>query len=119
MVEKMENSLTLSDNAAKRITFLRDKEGDDNLMLRLTVLGGGCSGFQYEFSFDNQTKDDDHIFNNGSVAVITDTASLDLLAGSTIDYVEELIGSSFKVKNPNAESGCGCGVSFSIGRDMF
>ncbi len=113
-----DRSVSLSDNAAKQIAVLREKQGDESLFLRLTVLGGGCSGFQYKFDFDTDVKDDDHVFANGSVKLVTDDISLDILTGSQVDYVTELIGSSFRVTNPNAESGCGCGVSFSLKDDI-
>lgn len=115
----MERQITLTDAAAKQIRLLRDKQNAPDLMLRLTVLGGGCSGFQYKFDFDSSKNDDDFTFENGDVTLITDDASLDLLNGASVDYVSELIGSSFQVNNPNAESGCGCGVSFSLKEDAF
>lgn len=104
--------LTVSDSAAKRVAFLIEHEGNPALMLRLTVSGGGCSGFQYGFGFDDTVNADDHVFENGGVKVVTDDCSLDLLAGSTLDYVEDLMGASFQIKNPNATASCGCGNSF-------
>lgn len=104
--------LTISDSAAKRVAFLIQHEGNPALMLRLTVSGGGCSGFQYGFGFDDTVNDDDFVFENGGTKVVTDDCSLDLLAGSTLDYVEDLMGSSFQIKNPNATASCGCGNSF-------
>ena len=106
--------LHISDSAAKRIAFLAQHEGNPALMLRLTVSGGGCSGFQYGFGFDANAKEDDHVFENAGTKVVTDDVSLDLLAGSTLDYVEDLMGASFQIKNPNASSGCGCGNSFAV-----
>lgn len=106
--------VSLSASAAKRVAALRKMEGNDRLMLRVTVSGGGCSGFQYGFGFDDSVKEDDHVFERDAVKLVVDDVSLDLLAGSEIDFVEELIGASFQVKNPNASSSCGCGTSFSI-----
>ncbi len=83
-------------------------------MLRITVSGGGCSGFQYGFSFDNQKNEDDYVFEHMGIAVVTDDASLDLLNGSLIDFVEDLMGASFQIKNPNATASCGCGSSFAV-----
>lgn len=104
----------LTESAAKRINALKAMEGREGLMLRLAVSGGGCSGFSYGFSLDDQRREDDHLFEDHGVALVIDDTSLDLLAGSTVDYVEELIGASFTVKNPNASSTCGCGSSFAV-----
>lgn len=109
-----QRQVTLSENAAKRIAQLIAMEGDQALMLRLSVSGGGCSGFQYGFSFDKSTQQDDHLFERNGVKVVIDDTSLDLLSGSEIDFVEDLVGASFQVKNPNASSSCGCGSSFSV-----
>jgi iron-sulfur cluster insertion protein len=106
--------VTISDSAAKRVAFLRGQEGDESLMLRIAVSGGGCSGFQYGFSFDNQRNDDDHLFEHQGVGVVIDEVSLDLLSGSEIDFVEDLMGASFQIRNPNATAKCGCGSSFSV-----
>jgi iron-sulfur cluster insertion protein len=110
-----DRQVSLSDSAAKRIAQLIAAEGDTKLMLRLSVSGGGCSGFQYGFSFDNNAQVDDHLFERDGVKVVIDEASLDLLNGAEIDFVEDLVGAAFQVKNPNAKSSCGCGSSFSIG----
>jgi len=109
-----ERAITISDSAAKRVLVLRELEGDDSLMLRITVSGGGCSGFQYGFAFDNQKNEDDYVFEHMGIAVVTDDASLDLLNGSVIDFVEDLMGASFQIKNPNATASCGCGSSFAV-----
>ena len=106
--------ITISDNAAKRIAFLVDQEQDSTLMLRVSVLGGGCSGFQYSFLMDDSKLEDDQIFDKDDAKVVIDQTSLQLLNGSQIDYVEDLSASSFVIKNPNAASSCGCGNSFSI-----
>ena len=110
-----EGLIRLSESAAQRIACLREREGEPNLMLRIAVKGGGCSGFTYEFSFEASKQDDDlAVERDGAVALI-DPMSVAFLAGSEIDFVEELIGSSFLVKNPNAVSACGCGESFAVG----
>ena len=106
--------LTLSDSAVARLSKLIKAEGDKRLMLRVTVSGGGCSGFQYGFDFDTETKDDDLIFERDGVRVVTDEVSMDLLAGSELDFVDDLVGAYFKVNNPTASSSCGCGTSFAI-----
>jgi iron-sulfur cluster insertion protein len=106
--------LNLTESAARRIAELRRAERNDALMLRIAVSGGGCSGFQYGFSFDDKVNGDDLTFRRDDVTVVVDDTSLDLLAGAEIDYVEELIGASFQVKNPNASSSCGCGTSFAL-----
>jgi iron-sulfur cluster insertion protein len=107
--------VTLSENAARRVAnLIRQEGGGEAMMLRLSVSGGGCSGFQYGFSFDDTTNGDDHVFARDGVKLVIDDVSLDLLAGSEVDYVEELVGASFQVRNPNATSSCGCGSSFSM-----
>ena len=108
-------NFSVTDSAAKRVTeLLRQENAAPGTRLRLAVSGGGCSGFQYGFSFDDQTTGDDRLFKNGDVEVVIDETSLDLLAGSELDWVEDMVGASFQVKNPNASSGCGCGKSFSV-----
>ncbi|SUS08463.1 putative chaperone involved in Fe-S cluster assembly and activation; hesB-like [Candidatus Defluviicoccus seviourii] len=106
--------IRISAKAAGRIATLVANEGDPALMFRIAVSGGGCSGFQYGFSLDDQCRDDDRVFENGGVRVIVDEMSLELIRGSEIDYVDELIGAYFAVKNPNATATCGCGSSFSV-----
>ncbi len=110
----MEQQVTLTENAAKRIAEMRQKESKPQLMLRLRVDAGGCSGFSYVFDFDDQKQPDDMLFEHNGAGILVDPVSLELLKGATVDYVEELVGSYFQVKNPNAQSGCGCGVSFSV-----
>ena len=108
-----EQAFSVSDNAAKRIAFLASKEPKP-VMMRVAVLGGGCSGFQYSFSFEEQRNHDDLVIERDGAAVLVDSTSLELLKGSELDYVEEMVGSSFQVRNPNATSSCGCGNSFSL-----
>lgn len=107
------SGVRLSASAARRLTEMKRAEGNDALMLRIAVAGGGCSGFQYQFSLDERTGDDDRVFGDDGARVVVDETSLELLAGAEVDYVEELAGSYFKVDNPNAKSSCGCGSSFS------
>ena len=104
----------LSSSAARRLRELITKEGNPALMLRLSVSGGGCSGFQYGFSFDQKASEEDRVFERDGVKLVIDEVSLSLLGGAEIDYVEELVGSSFQVRNPNAKSSCGCGSSFAV-----
>lgn len=106
--------LTISDAAAKRLKHLVAAEDDPNLMLRVTVSGGGCSGYQYGFSFDDKATPDDLVFERDGMKVVTDEASMGLLAGSEVHYVDDLVGAYFQVRNPNASSSCGCGTSFSV-----
>lgn len=106
-------SVSLTEPAARRIRELAEAEGRP-LMLRVGVDGGGCSGFQYRFELVETAEDDDvRIERSGSTALV-DPVSLPLLAGSAVDFVDELVGAQFRVVNPNAKSSCGCGVSFSI-----
>jgi iron-sulfur cluster insertion protein len=104
---------SVSESASRRIAKLLEGEPQGS-MLRLTVSGGGCSGYQYGFGFDTARTADDHLFDAGGVTVVIDDVSLDLLAGAELDFVEDLIGASFQVKNPNATSSCGCGSSFAV-----
>lgn len=106
--------LAITESAARRVAELIEAESGDCLMLRVAVSGGGCSGFQYGFSFDDAVRDEDRTFQRDGITVVIDEMSLDLLGGSEIDFVEELIGSSFQIRNPNATSSCGCGSSFAI-----
>lgn len=106
--------LTMTESAAQRVRALIEQEGKPGLMLRLTVSGGGCSGFQYGFDLDATINDDDTVGEFHGVRLVTDEASLELLQGSVVDYVEDLMGAAFVVKNPNAASTCGCGSSFAL-----
>jgi iron-sulfur cluster insertion protein len=108
-----ETSFSVTESAAKRIALLASKESRP-VMMRVAVLGGGCSGFQYNFSFEEQRNEDDLLIERNGAAVLVDSTSLEFLKGSELDYVEEMVGSSFQVKNPNATSSCGCGNSFSV-----
>ncbi len=105
--------VVLTERAARRIAEIL-KEEPEKTMLRLAVTGGGCSGFQYDFIFDDTHADDDLLIARSGAVVVIDSVSLDFLKGSQIDFVEEMIGASFKVTNPNATASCGCGTSFSV-----
>jgi iron-sulfur cluster insertion protein len=112
--EAAQRVVTVTASAAKRIAFLRDQEQVGEANLRIAVSGGGCSGFQYGMSFDDQTNPDDRVFERDGVGIVVDEVSLDLLAGAEVDFVEDLMGAAFRINNPNASSSCGCGNSFSI-----
>jgi iron-sulfur cluster assembly accessory protein len=105
--------MTLSPSAAARVALIAGKQGKPAI-LRLAVEGGGCSGFQYKFGLADAPEADDLVIERDGVRLLVDAVSLDLIAGSTVDYVESLGGAAFKVENPQAASGCGCGSSFSI-----
>ena len=107
-------SITLTDSAANIVCWLREEEGDNNLMLRVYVTGGGCSGFSYGFNFADEVGEDDANFENDDVTLLVDSLSYQYLQGSTVDYTEGLEGARFVVSNPNATTTCGCGSSFSI-----
>src|SRR5205807_2299414 len=109
-----ERAVIITDSAARRIAALKAQEAAENAFLRIAVSGGGCSGFQYGLSFDDQRNPDDFVFEQDGVAVIVDDVSLDLLNGAEVDFVEDMMGASFQIKNPNAASSCGCGNSFSV-----
>lgn len=108
-----QQSLTLSPSAAARVAAIANKQGKPAI-LRLAVEGGGCSGFQYKFGLAEDTQDDDSVTETNGVKLVVDSVSLDLVAGCIVDYVESLGGAAFKVENPNAAAGCGCGSSFSV-----
>ncbi len=107
-------SFGVTDAAAKRIAWVLSQEEHKGLMLRIAVSGGGCSGFQYNFTFDDTKGDADFVIARDGATVLIDETSLDLLKGSEIDYVEDMIGASFQIKNPQAKTTCGCGNSFSV-----
>ena len=106
------NKIEITSNAQEHIASVLKK--DSAKYFRITVLGGGCAGFQYKFDFENSRKNDDILIKNEMINVVIDETSMELIQNSKIDYVNELIGSSFKITNPQASSSCGCGTSFSI-----
>jgi len=109
-----ETLLEFSDNAVKKLKALQAEEQNPNLMLRVSVYGGGCSGFQYTFSLEEEPKPVDRIVEKDGATLVIDQMSYQYLTGSTVDYLEGLEGAMFVVNNPNATSTCGCGASFSI-----
>lgn len=106
--------LTFTDAAAAKVKSLIEEEGNQALKLRVFVTGGGCSGFQYGFSFDETVNEDDTEVENDGVKLLVDAMSFQYLAGAEIDYTEGLSGAQFVIKNPNAKTTCGCGSSFSV-----
>ena len=108
----MDNIIEVTESAQNHINKILLSEKSN--YFRITVLGGGCAGFQYKFEFDNNINSDDIILKTKKVNILIDNSSIELIKGSKIDYVEELIGSSFKISNPQATSSCGCGASFSV-----
>jgi len=106
-------SLTLSPAAAARVAAIASKQGKPAI-LRLSVEGGGCSGFQYQFGLTDAPETDDAVAETDGVRLVIDPVSLELVAGCTVDFVESLGGAAFRVENPNATAGCGCGSSFSV-----
>lgn len=106
--------INISDMAKSKITELLREENDPNLNLRVFVQGGGCSGFSYGFTFDEDKADDDYEFSMDGAKVLVDAMSMTYLSGANIDYKDDLTGSQFVITNPNATSTCGCGSSFSV-----
>jgi len=109
----MANPIIFTDSAALKVSELIAEEGNDNLKLRVYVSGGGCSGFQYGFTFDEEVNEDDTSVENGGVTVLIDAMSIQYLNGAEIDYKEDVSGAQFVIRNPNATTTCGCGSSFS------
>lgn len=109
-----EVQLVFTDNAAQKVKALIKEEGNSALKLRVYVTGGGCSGFQYGFTFDENINEDDTVVQNSDVSLVVDPLSFQYLSGAEVDYVEGLQGSQFVIRNPNATTTCGCGSSFSV-----
>jgi iron-sulfur cluster assembly accessory protein len=109
----MTTAVTISERAARRIGQILSKE-DAGAMLRISVEGGGCSGFQYKFDIERAKAEDDLVIERDQAVVLVDPASVPFLAGSEVDFVDDLMGASFRVNNPNATAACGCGTSFAI-----
>jgi iron-sulfur cluster insertion protein len=110
---EMQDPLLFTDNAANKVKQLIEEEGNPELKLRVFVSGGGCSGFQYGFTFDEVTNEDDTVMSKNGVQLLIDPMSFQYLVGAEIDYQENLEGAQFVIKNPNATTTCGCGSSFS------
>ena len=113
LAEDMPAPLIFTDSAATKVKELVDEEGNPELKLRVFVQGGGCSGFQYGFTFDEVVNEDDTQMSKNGVSLLIDAMSLQYLVGAEIDYKEDLQGAQFVIKNPNATTTCGCGSSFS------
>ena len=109
-----EEAIVFTDSAASKVSELIAEEGNDSLKLRVYVSGGGCSGFQYGFTFDDVVNEDDTALEKNGVTVLIDSMSIQYLAGAEIDYKDDLTGSQFVIRNPNASTTCGCGSSFSV-----
>ncbi len=113
MSEAVETLVNITESAAGKIKELLEQEDNPEYGLRLQVVGGGCSGFQYRLAFDDQFADDDEIVDHDGIRVVVDPLSARYVEGAMIDYVETEMGAGFKVENPNVQSTCGCGHSFS------
>ena len=113
MVALLQPEIGLTPSAAARVAAIAAKQGKPAI-LRLSVEGGGCSGFQYKFGFADRVEDGDEVAELDGVRLVVDSISLDLVRGAKVDFVDNLGGASFKVENPNATAGCGCGTSFSV-----
>jgi iron-sulfur cluster assembly accessory protein len=113
MSQAMATDVTMTERAARQIGKILGSE-PSGAMLRLSVLGGGCSGFQYKFDVERDKADDDTAIVRDGITMLVDAVSLEYLAGSEVDFVDDLIGASFKVNNPKAKASCGCGTSFSL-----
>jgi iron-sulfur cluster insertion protein len=106
------SSVSMSESAARRLNKILKAE--DGAALRISVKGGGCSGFQYAFDIENATADDDIVISRDGAIIVVDPVSLEYMKGSVVDFIDDLMGQAFKVKNPNAVASCGCGVSFTV-----
>lgn len=111
---EMQGPMLFTDSAANKVKRLIEEEGNADLKLRVFVSGGGCSGFQYGFTFDEETNEDDTVLNKNGVQLLIDPMSLQYLVGAEVDYQDGVEGSQFVIKNPGATSTCGCGSSFSV-----
>jgi iron-sulfur cluster insertion protein len=107
--------ISITESAAARVSAILESQDNADLMLRINVAGGGCSGFQYGFDLDGQVGAGDHVFEaENGIKVVVDELSLAFLGGSEVDFVDELVGSAFRITNPNAQASCGCGSSFAV-----
>jgi iron-sulfur cluster insertion protein len=113
-IAEMPAPLVFTDSAADKVRQLIDEEGNPDLKLRVFVQGGGCSGFQYGFTFDEESNEDDTVMEKNGVRLLIDAMSYQYLVGAEIDYKDGLEGAQFVIKNPNATTTCGCGSSFSV-----
>ena len=108
------NMISVTDSAVAKVSELLAEENNPKLKLRTFVQGGGCSGFQYGFTFDEEQNEDDFVIDRPGMSILIDSMSMQYMQGAIIDYKEDIMGSSFTITNPNAESTCGCGSSFSV-----
>lgn len=106
--------LTITENASSKVFELMQEESEKPEALRIFVQGGGCSGFQYGFAFENEVNEDDFVIEHGGIKFVVDAMSMQYMGGATIDYKEDFTGAGFAISNPNAETSCGCGSSFSV-----
>jgi len=106
--------ITITESALEKVRDILAEENNPQIKLRTFVQGGGCSGFSYGFTLDEEQNEDDFVIDNNGIIVLIDSMSMQYLQGATIDYKEELMGSSFTIQNPNAQTTCGCGSSFSV-----
>ena len=111
---KSAEDVTLTERAARRITRLLSEDDHRGMMFRVAVNGGGCSGFQYKFDMEHSKASDDLVINRDGAVILIDPISVNYMAGSEIDFTDDLIGQAFKVNNPNATASCGCGTSFTV-----
>jgi iron-sulfur cluster insertion protein len=114
MNDTLSAAIEITEAAKNKIVDLLAEENDRDLMLRMFVQGGGCSGFQYGFTFDKEKAEDDTVMEFGMCRLVVDAISLQYLMGASLDYEESLMGASFKINNPNAQATCGCGSSFTV-----
>ncbi|MBL4613795.1 MAG: iron-sulfur cluster insertion protein ErpA [Magnetovibrio sp.] len=112
--EEIQDALKIGDGAVTRIKALIESENNANLKLRIGITGGGCSGFQYNFSLDDTVNDDDVLFEREGINVVVDETSIPFVSGAILDFNTDLMGAYFTMQNPNASSTCGCGTSFSV-----
>ena len=110
--EQSADAVSISASAARRLNAIL--KGEEGAALRISVKGGGCSGFSYAFDVDKSRADDDFVATRDGATIVVDSVSLEMMKGSELDFVDDLMGQAFKVKNPNAVASCGCGVSFSV-----
>jgi iron-sulfur cluster insertion protein len=110
-----QQTITITDGLVRRIRQMQAEKADPALMLRVAVNGGGCQGFEYAYDITHDAGAEDRMFDKDGIKVVIDLTSLELLNGAIIDFVDEMAGASFKIRNPNAQSTCGCGTSFSLG----
>jgi iron-sulfur cluster insertion protein len=106
--------VNFTNEASLKVKELIEEEGDDSLSLRVYITGGGCSGFQYAFAFENEIKEDDMVITNNGVRLLVDSMSFQYLVGADVDYKDDVEGAYFIIRNPNAKTTCGCGSSFSV-----